>query len=129
MNNHLKEMCKDKNINLIDHSKNIKHQDLNKSKLHLTKKYTNILSTTFVQEISNIFQLQWVLRSTDGQITGYSSNLGEYKSNSREFCAETNHLKSLRKSKSNRLIFAHLNINSVWVMSLKTFLKILVMLI
>ena len=80
--------------------------------LHLTKKGTNILSTTFVQEISNTFQLQWVLRSTDGEITG-NSNLGEYKSNSREFCTETNHLKSLRKSKSNRLIFAQLNINSV----------------
>ena len=56
VNNHLKEMCTNKNINLIDHSKNIKHQHLNKSKLHLTKRSTNILSTTFVREISNIFQ-------------------------------------------------------------------------
>ena len=29
-NNHLKEMCTNKKINLIDHSKNIKHQHLNK---------------------------------------------------------------------------------------------------
>ena len=28
VNNHLKEMCTNKNINLIDHSKNIKHQHL-----------------------------------------------------------------------------------------------------
>ena len=56
VNNHLKEMCTNININLIDRSKSIKHQHLNKSKLHLTKKGTNILSTTFVREISNIFQ-------------------------------------------------------------------------
>ena len=49
-------MCTNKNINLIDHSKNIKHQHLNKSKLHLTKRGTNISSTTFVREISNMFQ-------------------------------------------------------------------------
>ena len=56
VNNHLKEMSTNKNINLIDHSKNIKHRHLNKSKLHLTKRGTNTLSTTFVREISNIFQ-------------------------------------------------------------------------
>ena len=56
VNNHLKEMCTNKSINLINHSKDIKHQHLNKSKLHLTNRGTNILSTTFVQEISNIFQ-------------------------------------------------------------------------
>ena len=56
VNNHLKEMCTNKNINLIDHGKKIKHQHLNKSKLHLTNTGTNILSTTFARETSNIFQ-------------------------------------------------------------------------
>ena len=56
VNNHEKEMYTNKNINLIDHRKNIKHQHLNKSKLHLTKRGTIILSTTFVREISNIFK-------------------------------------------------------------------------
>ena len=56
VNNHLKEMCANKNINLIDHSKHIKHQHLNKSRLHLTKRGTIILSTALVQEISNAFQ-------------------------------------------------------------------------
>ena len=55
VNNHLKEMCTNKNIKLIDHGKNIKHQHLNKSKLHLTNRGTNI-STTFAREISNILQ-------------------------------------------------------------------------
>ena len=53
---HLKEKCREKNINLIDHSKNIKPQHLNKSRLHLTKKGTSILSSTFIREIKNIFQ-------------------------------------------------------------------------
>ena len=48
----------------------------------------------------------------NGQVTG-SSNLAGYKSNSKNFWTETNHLKSLRKSNLNRLIFAHLNINSI----------------
>ena len=80
--------------------------------MHLTKRGTNILSTTFVREISNIFQWKCVLSTTNGEVTG-SSNLGGYKSNSKTFCTRTNHLKSLRKSNLNRLIFAHVNINSI----------------
>ena len=56
VNDHLKEMCREKNINLIDHSKTIRTQHLNKSRLHLTKKGTSILSSTFIREIKNIFQ-------------------------------------------------------------------------
>ena len=93
----MKEMCTNKNINLIDHSKIIKKQHLNKSKLHLTKRGTNILLTTFAQEISNILQWQCILCSTNGEVTR-SSNLAGHKSNSKKFCTETNHLKSLRKS-------------------------------
>ena len=37
VNDHLKEICTNKNINLTDHIKKIKHQHLNKSKLHQTK--------------------------------------------------------------------------------------------
>ena len=50
VNNHLKEMCTNKNINLIYHSKNIKHKHLNKSKFHLTNRGINILST-FMREM------------------------------------------------------------------------------
>ena len=48
VNNHLKEVCTNKNIYLIDHSKNIKHQDLSKLKLHLTKRGTNTLLSTYI---------------------------------------------------------------------------------
>ena len=93
VNNHLKEICTNKNINLIDHSKNIKHQHLNKSKLHLTKRGTNILSITFEWKISNIFQWQCVLCSTNEEVTG-SSNLAGYKSNSKNFFTETKPFKA-----------------------------------
>ena len=69
MNKHLKEICTNKIINLIDHSKNIKHQYSNKSKLHVTKRGANISSITFVREISNICQWQCILRSSDGEVT------------------------------------------------------------
>ena len=50
--------------------------------------------------------------STDGEVTS-SSNLARYKSNSKKNCTETNHSKSLCKSNLKRVIFAHLNINSI----------------
>ena len=56
VNDHLKEKCREKNLNFIDHSKSIKPQHLIKSRLHLTKKGTSILSSTFIREIKNIFQ-------------------------------------------------------------------------
>ena len=56
LNNHLKEVCTNKNTTLIDHKKNIKQQHLSKSKLHLTKRVTNILSISFVREIQNILR-------------------------------------------------------------------------
>ena len=51
VNNNLREMCTSKNINLIDHSKSIKHQHLNESKLRQIKRGPNMLSATFVREI------------------------------------------------------------------------------
>ena len=55
INEQLRDLCQAKNVNFIDHSKIIKPQNLNKSRLHLTRRGTSILSTTFVREISNIF--------------------------------------------------------------------------
>ena len=47
-------MCKEKNIYLIDNTNKIKAQHLNKGKLHLNKRGSNILSSTFVSELSRI---------------------------------------------------------------------------
>ena len=58
INDQLRDLCQANNINFIDHSKSIKPQHLNKSRLHLTRRGSSILSTTFVREISNIFHWQ-----------------------------------------------------------------------
>ena len=52
VNLHLKELSKEKNIFLIDNSRKIKAQHLNKGKLHLTKYGSRVLSNNFVNEIS-----------------------------------------------------------------------------
>ena len=48
INNQLRDLYQAKNVNLIDHSKCIKPQPLNKSRLHLDRRDTSILLTTFV---------------------------------------------------------------------------------
>ena len=55
INDQLRDLCQAKNVNFIDHSKSIKSQHLNKSRLHLTRRGTSILSTNFVREISKFF--------------------------------------------------------------------------
>ena len=54
VNLHLKELSKEKNISLIECSRKIKSQHLNKGKLHLTKYSSKILSNNFVNEISKV---------------------------------------------------------------------------
>ena len=55
VNTHLKDMCKEKNIYLIDNTNKIKVEHLNKGRLHLNKRGDNVLgSSTFVSELSRI---------------------------------------------------------------------------
>ena len=68
INDQLRDLCQANNINFIDHSKSIKSQHLNKSRLHLTRRGTSILSTTFVREyliffINNIFYIAQIQMS------------------------------------------------------------------
>ena len=51
----LMELCEEKNIYLIDNSKKIKPQHLNKGKLHLNQKESRLLSDIFLKEISHVF--------------------------------------------------------------------------
>ena len=51
---HLKDMCKEKNLYLVDNTNKIKAKHLNKGELHLDKRGSNILSGTFVSELSRI---------------------------------------------------------------------------
>ena len=54
INTHLKDMCKEKNIYLIENTNKIKAQHLNKGKLRLNKRGSNILSSSFASELSRI---------------------------------------------------------------------------
>ena len=51
---HFEDMCEDKNIYLIDDTNKVKVQHLNKGKLHLNKEGSNLLSSTFVNELSRV---------------------------------------------------------------------------
>ena len=51
----LMELCKENNIYLIENSKKIKSQHLNKGKLHLNQKGSRLLSDIFLKEISHVF--------------------------------------------------------------------------
>ena len=55
VNSILAEMCKEKNIYLIDHSRKIKSHQLNRGKLHLNKEGSTVLSNTFIRKISRVF--------------------------------------------------------------------------
>ena len=51
----LAEMCKEKTMSLIDHSRKIKLHQLNRGKFHLNKKGSIVLGNTFIREISRVF--------------------------------------------------------------------------
>ena len=51
----LMEMCRERNIYLIDNSKKVKPQHINKGKLNLNQKGSRLLSDMFLKEISRVF--------------------------------------------------------------------------
>ena len=55
VNVNLKDMCMKNNMFYVDHTKSLKQQHLNRSRLHLNSKGNIILGKTFVSHISNIF--------------------------------------------------------------------------
>ena len=55
VNSILAEMCKEKNIYFIDHSRKIALHHLIRGKLHLNKTGSTVLSNTFIKEISRVF--------------------------------------------------------------------------
>ena len=107
----LRELRQAKNVNFIDHTKSIKPQHLNKSRLHLTRRSTSILSTTFVREISIVFHRQYFLHGRDTNEFTCCYKSSENKSKVFRKTSETNHLKYIRRSNLNKLIFAHLKLN------------------
>ena len=54
-NANLREICKERKLNLINHSKKIKPNYLNRDNLHLNQKGSKVLRDAFLKEISNVF--------------------------------------------------------------------------
>ena len=96
----LMELCKEKNISLIDNSKKIKPQHLNKGKLHLNQKGSRLLSDIFLKEISHVFN--WQFRTENSDSEECISNL-TLKFQKIIDCKST--LKTIRDENSNKLIF------------------------
>ena len=55
VNKNLEKLCTERNIYFINHGKNILPQHLNKSKLHLNRKGSSILTSNFVKALSHVF--------------------------------------------------------------------------
>ena len=106
-------MCNRKNFLLIDHSKEIKASHLNSSRVHLNRKAANILSSSLIQHISKFFNWQLSGNTSCCNVSGWdfeeneSRNLKQAKENCRSV------LNSLRKDNLDKVIFAHLSINSI----------------
>ena len=110
VNLHLKELSKEKNISLIDSSRKIKAQHLNKGKLHLTKYGSRILSNNFLNEISKVLHWQIDRDNSNANVEEYNFK-DDLTTKKYDECNIT--LKTIRSDNANKLVFAHLNINSI----------------
>ena len=54
---HLTEMCKERKLSLINHSKKIKPKHLNRDMLHLNQKGSEVLVDAFLKEISKALDI------------------------------------------------------------------------
>ena len=110
VNTHLKELCEEKNLYLIDNNNKIKEQHLNEGKLHLNKRGYNILSSDFISKLSKILNLQ-----RDKNKTGFNAEeCNSDKTSIVQKVIDGNRvLKSVRCTYLNKLVFAHLNISSI----------------
>ena len=55
VNENLERLCAERNIYFINHTNNILPQHMSKSKLHLNRKGSSILTSNFVKALSHVF--------------------------------------------------------------------------
>ena len=110
VNFHLKAMCKEKNLYLIDHSKKIKQSHLNRGKLHLNQKQSKVLGDVFMKQICTVFNRHCVGKISDSINEECKSNISL---ENKKRIDNKNILKSIRTENSSKLIYAHLNIYSI----------------
>ena len=106
VNESLKRLCAERNIYFINHAKNVLPQHLNKSKLHLNKEGTSILSSNFVK--GHVF----IWPEETGDKDSYSEG-EKNKSKSVDASVNCSILGSLRRKHLKKLIIEHPNINSL----------------
>ena len=119
VNDYLSKLCMERNIYFIYHSKTLKTQHLNGSKFHLNRRGSPILQNTVCKFLSNIFN--WCFEENSVEIATVSSTApqsdkecSKSKANQTTNTKNTNmDLKALRLKNVNKLIIAHLNINSL----------------
>ena len=105
---YLQQFCNEKNIFfLVDHTKTIHSRKINRSKLHLNKSGSIILSYNFVKAISSI--LHWYKIDSNNKGCLEVEECSSVPQNV-SFNIELN---SMRIKHVNKLIIAHLNINSL----------------
>ena len=110
VNQILSQFCHERNIYLIHHSKKVKTNHLNEGKLYLNKNGSNILSRTFVNEISRVFNWRVADNNSSINIEGCNTSVLHYINKVSDW---NNTLNSLRKDNLNKRVFTHLNINSI----------------
>ena len=111
VNHKLNDLCKEQSLHHVQHSNSINTRHLNGSKLHLDTRGTKILFTSFVKAISNILLSQSITHSL------HDSNcvhmIDEYKVEPMNMNGIESLKAILRKRNLNRIVVAHLNINSL----------------
>ena len=105
VNRHLKTLCIEKNFELISHENIITEKHLNGSKLHLNKTGTVILSNTFTEAIYRSFMHSLENSKVSETVTCDEFSIKKPKENT--------NLNFIKKDNFNRLVLAHININSI----------------
>ena len=114
INKNLKDRCREKNFNFINHGNAITVRHLNASKLHLNKRGTQVLSNQFAEAISNIINWQSVLHSlANKDSTNKTHDTDENKVTFKSKQLRGSNLKAVRKGNINKLIIWQQNINSL----------------
>ena len=54
VNSHLKDLCEERNLYLIDNTKKFRSHHLNKGKLNLNRKGSKLLHDTFIRQLSHV---------------------------------------------------------------------------
>lgn len=101
INQKLKEKCREKNLQFLNHGNTIMEWHLNASKLHINKKGTQVLSNGFAKAISNIINRQFVLHSLDSDNKN-NRNTNDYDENNAKLrvgIISASNLEAIRKKK------------------------------